>query len=316
MRVAYANLGAEEGRPAPAVGPVERLAKAWASLVDEPPWDWLAKAHGLVPWLSTDEAALEAHARQLPLWGSPPDVVSTVHDKAFAQRIAREHRIDPHLLEHVLVFDEGVTSEEIEAHVSTWPVWARTSFTAKPRFGTSGRGRIIGRNGRLLGRPSFGGKRRGGHQGGCIVEPWLDRMVDLSSLWFIDDLGAPMLLGTTRQVVRPSGAYLGCDIVADGGRLWSGSDHDDEMVEKAHILVTEAGRAGHRGPCGVDAFVYRNIEGDLLLRGAVELNARFTAGHVGLGLVMRLRQSGAHRFRLDTDEVLTTARSDGGPEVW
>jgi hypothetical protein len=340
-RVAWLNLGAEEGEATPSAssgattgataGPTSevtfgargRLGEAFRGLVEEdaPPWPWLAAARGLVPWLATPAAAEAARLRGLPLWGPSPAVVSRVHDKSFAAGLARDiDEVGPLL---VVLEPAEATPARIEQEVARWPAWARARFTVKPRWGTSGRGRIAGVDGRLAVRhgallPLESLARRGGE----VLEPWLERTTDLSSLWFVDERGAPLLLGVTRPRTRGAGVYLGCDIAvgASGAAiaLGSGTPHDEPAVARARPVVAAAARAGFRGPCGVDAFLYRDptaaaASAEVALRGVVELNARFTAGHVALGLVLqRGPPPGARaRFSLDHDELLTVVTEGG-----
>ncbi len=317
MRIAFENIGSEAGmtpeaieqrrRRGPAFAtPVTRLADAWCSLVAVPPWPWLARARGVVPWLSTPSAAAYARVHKVSLFGAEPTVVAGVHDKAFAARIAQQQRIDPELVDLVLVLDELPRSgQEIQEAIARWPAWARKDFTLKPRWGTSGRGRGRGVDGRVHAWPTT----RGGSADvprGCLVEPWLKRELDLSSLWVVDEHGHVELMGTTQQVTRATGLYLGCDVTWDGVAFMAGTTWDQPAIARARVVVEAAAAAGYRGPCGVDALVYRDDAGALQLRGVVELNARFTAGHVALALIARAQPTAASRwrFRLDSDDVV------------
>ncbi|HEY4222291.1 MAG TPA: hypothetical protein VGO62_13135, partial [Myxococcota bacterium] len=232
---------------------------------------------------NTRAAFHEAERRGLPLWGAAPDVVARVHDKAFAARVAREHRVDgtddplaPLVTVVDAPVDAPVDAAVIANVVAAWPAWARARFTVKPRFGTSGRGRVPGVNGHAPVKPTS-------FPDGAVIEPWLARLDDLSSLWFVDDDDVS-LLGSTAQIVGGAGSYRGCTVV--GGR--SGLAVDDEAVARARVVVEAAQAAGYRGPCGVDAFTYAH-DGRERLRSLVELNARFTAGHVALALAAARR---------------------------
>jgi hypothetical protein len=190
--------------------------------------------------------------------------------------------------------------------VWSWPDWARANFTVKPRMGTSGRGRVRGKDGVVVHQGELD------MRGGAIVEPWFKRAWDLSSQWFIDAHGEPHHLGNTLQNCKPSGLYLGCEILKRDGRFTSsitrgGHDYDDELTERTRALVEEAAKVGYRGPCGVDGLTWRDDRGVEHLRPIVELNARFTAGTIALGLAMRadLRDGQHAIFRLDTDQLLT-----------
>lgn len=323
MREAYANVGAEEGvRAAHAFGsdtPPGRVADAFSQLVTHPPWMWLEHARGLVPWLATAAAADEAQRRGMALWGAGPDVVRYVHDKAFAAHVART--IDPHAELTVVLGDQDVTSRRIVDAVARWPAWARARFTVKPRWGTSGRGRLPGIDGRIVGVTDLDRPIRSlQERGGAVVEPWFARMLDLSSQWVIHDEGRFELLGVTQQVTRSSGVYLGCTFTRDlsATTFASGTRWDGAVVARARHAVAAAAAAGYRGPCGVDAFVYEVPEGDQvgdgsILRGIVEFNARFTAGFVAFALAAQhgLRPGQRATCRFDREVMLTVT---DGPE--
>ena len=78
------------------------------------------------------------------------------------------------------------------------------------------------------------------------------------------------------------------------------------------ILARAAHAQGYHGPCGVDAFAFLGPDG-VVLRPAVEFNARFTMGTIVAGLLRRARamlrrsyptQPGRRRqlrFALDAD---------------
>jgi hypothetical protein len=285
-RVAYANLGAEEGLgevAADARGSLLSLAHHFRALVQRPPWRALEAADGLVAWINTADAAAAAARRGLAVWGAPVDVVRRVHDKGFAMSTALAlGLLDDDLASTITVFDpDELTVEAIEAALARWPAWARAAATLKPRWGTSGRGRVPVRNAVLDERTHNGlaGLRA---RGGAVLEPWLTRVDDLSSQWFVGPGGEVRLLGCTKMLTRPSGVWLGCDFVVDDDGGGSGTPWDAALIAGARPLVEAAGAAGFMGFCGVDALTWRH-QGTVRLRSVVELNARFTGGTAALG---------------------------------
>lgn len=316
--VLFPNLGAEDERPLSVVAPdfAAALASTWACLFDgraeltgaraRPSWmsdddaafPFLSGAEGLVPWLSTtttqglaDELGL-AHTAPLPV------VARTVGDKAWALHVAREERLLPPPLHEVLTafepsdLDGPRSRAVVDERLASWPASLSESFTLKPRFGSSGRGRVKGRGGRL----DDDGARalpRLAQRGGAILEPWLQRSEDLSAQLFLDDSGAVSLLGTTRQRVSASGVWQGNALVLEeNGAVHSGSSFDDEVRAAALVVGKRAAAAGFRGCLGIDAFAYRGGDGAALLRPLVEVNARFTMGIVALGLARRAAIAG------------------------
>jgi hypothetical protein len=324
----FANLGAEEGEgwPRMAAHPrVRAAARLWAASFAasaralgpmSPASVQLAGALGrdaeraalelcdsgerLVPWLSTPEAQAWAEREALPLGAAPPAIVARVHDKGFALEVARARGLlAAELAETFLLLEpEELGAADtvrcrIEAAVARWPAGLGASFVLKPRFGTSGRGRVAGRDGRIDPEALRGNLPRLRERGGCIVEPWLERVADLSAQLWVVAPGDVRVLGTLRQDVTPFGVPIGHSARLDRqGRASSDSRWDDELRDAAQGLGLAAADAGYTGPCGVDAFSYRAPDGAERFRAVVELNARFTAGTSALALLARAQRVG------------------------
>lgn len=244
-----------------------------------PAFPWLPVAGG-VPWLSTAAAERRLARLGFPLAAASPEVVRRVHDKGWAQRVARELGLCP-LGERVQVFDMG-DLDRLPAAVAALPPGA---WAIKPRFGSSGRGRVPL-------SAIAGALPRLAKRGGAVLEPWLDRIEDLSAQLHVARDGAVEVLGSTRQLLSPSGVYFGNACVLDGDRPRAGTPWDDELERAAVAIARAAAAEGYIGPCGVDAFVYRDASGEPVLRPVVELNARFTMGTAALGILRRLQQRG------------------------
>lgn len=251
-------------------------------------------------WINTPSALRVAERDGLALCGAPPETVRLVHDKAFAQRAAVDAGLQPEPLRDLIEVLDPPMLRDAEAarrwvldSVSRWPDWTGQRFTLKPRFGSSGRGRVAGVAERVA--AGVGGFRRLADTGGAVLEPWLKRQVDLSAQMWIAADGALTLLGTTELVVEPSGLYRGQRGTIDSkGRVTSGHAQDEALREAAVAIAQAAAAAGYAGPCGVDAFVCE-IDGEPTLRPVVEFNARFTMGIVSVGLLRR----GLERIRND-----------------
>ena len=328
----FANLGAEEGEgwPRMAAHPrVRAAARLWTGLFAAgaravgpaaPPCDGLLApfdadplpAFGfcdageqLFPWLATAEAGEWARRERLPLASASPEVVARVHDKGFALAAAREAGLEPAELAGAalaLAPDELDTADavrcRVEAEVARWPEPLRARFVLKPRLGTSGRGRLEGRGGALDPEALRGALPRFRERGGFVVEPWLERIEDLSAQLWIGADGAPVVLGTVRQALTPGGVPLGHrGELADDDTVRSGSHWDEELRVAARAVGRAAAAYGFRGACGVDAFSYRGPDGRERLRPVVELNARFTAGTSALGVLARAQRLGLLRGR-------------------
>jgi len=258
-----------------------------------PSFEWLDVPGCAVAWLNTPAARQFAQEAQRRLFGADPEVVRVVHDKAFAHRVAVAQRLIPACLEPCiaqlepdLLRNPDRAIRDIEAALVRWPAWTQGRFTLKPRFGTSGRGRIAGVAGRVA--EARGGLARLAEAGGALLEPWLKRAGDLSAQFWIGPDRRLVLLGTSELLVEASGLYRGHRGFVDArGRVSSGSPHEAALLEAAARIVEAAAEAGYHGPCGVDAFAFEVEPGRVELRPVVEFNARFTLGIVAIGWLRR-----------------------------
>ena len=259
----------------------------------QPVFPWLDVPGSAVAWLNTPAALQFARGAEHRLLGAAPDVVRNVHDKAFSHRVAVAERMLPDCLEPCIavlepegLHDPGRATREIEAKLARWPAWTAGRFTLKPRFGTSGRGRVAGNAGRVA--EVSGGFPRLAESGGAMLEPWLKRTCDLSAQLWIGRDRRLVLLGTTELLVEGSGLYRGHRGFVDSrGRVTSGNRYDEALREAAVVVAQAAIAAGYHGPCGVDAFVFEAEPGRVELRSVVEFNARFTLGIIAIGLLRR-----------------------------
>lgn len=97
-----------------------------------------------------------------------------------------------------------------------------------------------------------------------IVEPWVERVLDFSTQWFID-AEKVTFLGATKMFNTSTGSYMGTMTGGVPKALLQ------EHVGWAVKILTLAKELGYRGYAGVDAMVHK--EG---LQPIVEVNARMT----------------------------------------
>ena len=146
-----------------------------------------------------------------------------------------------------------------------------------------------------------------------IVEPELDRLVDLSFLWHLPKGAAtPKFLGWTRPLVTPGRRYAGTLL---------GNPFDDCDPEiRQFLLANRAARPravanwlerqlspeltnrNFHGYFGVDAMLCRDAQGQLKIKPLVELNPRITMGHVALQLQLKLASGVKADFRILTKQ--------------
>jgi len=174
----------------------------------------------------------------------------------------------------------------------------------KAPHGASGRGARRAEVGRPVDAGQTGWiERTLREQGALVVEPWLDRAVDLSVQLHVDGPGAARVLGVGRFLTDRRGQY-------EGAVLGRAVDDLDPAVRRAlaesipvlRRVGAQVGRrlaeAGYRGPAGVDALLAR-VDGALRVRPLVEVNPRWTMGRLAHELARRhLRPGAAGLLRL------------------
>lgn len=127
--------------------------------------------------------------------------------------------------------------------------------------------------------------------GELLVEPWLERVVDLSVQLRIDSSGVEVE-GISRFFTSPGGRYRGAwigrwdrSVAAELRQVLLAKADGPSMVERLQQVGLSLGEQlaadGYRGPFGVDAMLYRGRDG-LLMKPVVELNPRHTMGFISL----------------------------------
>ncbi len=153
-----------------------------------------------------------------------------------------------------------------------------------------------------------------------VVEPWLERQLDFSAQLEMGPQGLK-LCGFTGLLNDRKGQFLA---------NWAESHHHRRIPAQAAALLTrpadisirlqrlyaeifalletELQRVGHVGPVGIDAFVYRNPQGECRLKPIVEINPRYTMGRLTVELMKQTRPGSCGLFRLVSRAM---ARAEG-----
>lgn len=151
-----------------------------------------------------------------------------------------------------------------------------------------------------------------------VVEPWLDRLVDFS-IQLEHGADGLRLVGYSGLHNDHRGQFLAnwaepdhahrppATVLATLAQTESDSSAASAPVGPAfHALVRdliaflapELRAAGHAGPLGIDAFVYRDVDGRHRLKPVVEINPRVTMGRLTLELMAHLCPGTCARFEI------------------
>ena len=276
----------------------DRWPAALGPVPEGPVFAWLEEFDHPTAWLNT--RSLEHAARDalgLRPCGPPADRIAAIHDKAFAVEMARDLGLVSRAVEPLIQVIDAETLrrpdalvEMLDQFLHEWPDWTGGRYTLKPRFGSSGRGRVAG-TGTTDTQAVRGALPRLAKRGGAIFEPWLERRTDLSVALHLpspdSQMALPTVLGSLEMLASASGVFRGhCGEVDSRGRIFSGHRDDETLRADAAAVAQRARDRGFFGPCGIDAFSYLESDRERLRR-LVEFNARATMGLVTIGLVRR-----------------------------
>ncbi|MCL6103347.1 MAG: hypothetical protein M1292_12830 [Bacteroidetes bacterium] len=123
-------------------------------------------------------------------------------------------------------------------------------------------------------------------QGFVTVEPWLDKVMDLSYQFF-SLAGTISYRGRTIFETDQKGRYIRNFLTDKTGATDEVSSfleaHDAEVVSRLLGALLQSGYATlYEGWIGVDALIYRSDEGILKFHPLIEINGRFTMGAIAL----------------------------------
>jgi hypothetical protein len=155
-------------------------------------------------------------------------------------------------------------------------------FVIKPTFGDPGFGFIIinspdemdGEPGRKIDRLIA--------QNGCVVEPWCERVYDVSSSCVLKSDGSIDSLRHYRCYTGKRGTFYG---VVFGGTNPIIEQHREKLEQAVRHACRALTREGYFGPVSFDSLVFKdNKSGHLMLAPVIEINARYTMSFIAHAL--------------------------------
>jgi len=266
------------------------------------------KVNGLHPWAWCPSSAvlMEPLMDNLPgeglelgkFWN---ENIRALFAKSFGAEIAQEleDSVKPVLCRSM---------EELEQELQGQHQQGLDKVVVKAPFGASGRGLIIIKCGER-----FGGSIRRQvervleKQGEVLVEPWLQRVLDFSVQYEMEDAGLRRL-GILQLENDCRGQFQAC---VCSPKFCQGLSSElarflmeealpvyEEESQVVRLIEERLQQAGYRGAVGVDAFVYRDSGEQLQLRKVCEVNPRYTMGRLTLELRKRVAQGCSLKFEI------------------
>lgn len=225
---------------------------------------------------------------------------------------------DEKLFDSVEVPEIAESIDDCERLLSQW-----RQVVVKAPLSSSGRGLQILRKGRIneANKQWIGAVLE--QQGYVCVEPWLDKILDLSFQFQLSESGSVGYLGNSWFFTNSNGQYGGHYL---NFRL---PDYLLPYREKLHLaaaklceeLENSPFTASYSGPLGIDALFFRNAAGTVQLQPCIEINPRFTMGNLCLQLEKLIDRDTAGEFRILFDprgelEKQTAAKAKKNPPIW
>jgi len=234
--------------------------------------DWLHLPTNveIVPWGWTSELAGEARKRHPE--GHRPDVAVVRHVNSRAYRVELERELSPYF-----TGSQVLTSTE-EFATLLKPVSPNAKWVLKANWGMSGREQWRGQGQEISEACANWLRARLARQGVVVWEPWLESLAEVGIQCEIPVAGPVEFMGLTESVVDAFGQFAGCWVQGVPEAAWHG-----QAIEQALRAAAFVQKAGYFGPLGIDAMLFRNLEGELCLRPLQDLNARWTMGRIALG---------------------------------
>lgn len=191
----------------------------------------------------------------------------------------------------------AVANSEAEVHQAH--AEASGPLIAKAPYSASGRHRVRLEPGALP-APALGFVRRVLREHGALwVAPWLTRLRDLSVTLHVEPAGKVRLDPPLWLINDTKGAYRGHALAPMTQGLSDGQRRDlndpvnllTQLRAVARFVGERLAKDGYMGPAGVDLMIYLGPDGQAALHPLLEVNPRYTMGHVA----QVLRQRMGHR---------------------
>ena len=177
----------------------------------------------------------------------------------------------------------------------------------KSAYGCSGKGHMIAKS--FSKEVQVWAEKKIQLHGFIVAEPFLQRVEDFSVLYEIQN-GKIECLGMTQLINDSRGQFRGIRLAPRFSKMLS-PEVSEFLFKEADFISWYNERIpsailkllpGYSGPVGVDALVWRDDQGRLMLRHVVELNVRMTMGRVALELQKKLNPNGWAYFSIQRKE--------------
>lgn len=227
------------------------------------PWGWSIEVRLLADRFGWDTSACSEKAAHL------------ANSRATSEELERTWGVGLREARRIESLDELKTSiRSLHQSDARWVV--------KAEYGMSARERILGRGPMTIPDENWV-RRRLDLNGVVFFEPWVERIDEIGIQIDIPAIGSPKLVGVTPMLVDRRGQYAGNWFAYSDERFENQQRFWAEATEVAIRAATHLQSIGYFGPLGIDAMIYRDVDGTIRVRPLQDINARWTMGRLSLG---------------------------------
>lgn len=168
--------------------------------------------------------------------------------------------------------------------LTSWWYSFKTPKVLKTLYGSSGRGHHISYDNDFLKARAFFKRNPT-----LIAQPWVERVLDFSTQWVIQEDGSSSYLGSTLCKNTSRGIYLTSTVGPDELLFKDNIDFLKEHLMFAKKAIEQLAALSFFGNVGFDAFIYIHPSTKKMqLFPVVEINARKTMGWTALQIAKKL----------------------------
>jgi len=262
------------------------------------PWGWSPSAHKLLFPLKSG-CCPEFLRSQVTDWHEiHRELYSRKSALTILQHIVKEHSSNI-LLSYFDLPEICTTHEQIIALQQKWG-----KIVVKAPWSSSGRGLQILRQNEynLTNRQVITGYLK--QQGFVVVEPWHNKVLDLSFQFFSFGNGLIDYRGLTSFSTDHSGRYSGNylqelppDTTPEVKEFLNQNIPEIKKILYNALLASNYSK-DYYGWFGVDALIFKSPDGKLRFHPCLEINCRFTMGAIALSLRSHLAENAIGEFRI------------------
>jgi hypothetical protein len=229
----------------------------------------------LAPWGWTPSAVAVGHHLGAIMTHPPLDVVARVNSKLWSFALEKELG--------VALPGAAATSnfDELQTALARACPNANDKWVIKSPYGFAARDRVLGRGPKLTGAPATWTRRQLARGLTLIFQPWLEVIREYGVVMMISQSGEIRIDGISDLQTNGAGTGKGYLL----GRRPS-PQRILELREMGALVGERLFKEGYTGPVGIDA-----LEHTRGLHTLLEINARYTMGHVALEVERALQPS-------------------------